>query len=264
MDNKFLNAEGIKYLWSKISMEDYPNNETLMAVINAIDETKADKEDIVSADWNASEGKPGHVLNRTHYEEIVSVENVVIAEKEETTSYNSSQDKNISGFSDLTNEILLSEQFIPGDTYIVQYDGVSYSCIAGDFQKGWLGNPVLHPLGIKNSLGEDNGLPFFICRVSAFMCQIGTSEPGTHTFKVTHLENKNVVHKLPEKFLPDSALAQPDWDAQDDEPGYILNKPEEITSDDALELLVECGIINPAAAAENNILVDENGNVLLV
>ena len=44
--NKFLDAEGLQYLWSKISMEDYPNNETLMAVINAIDETKADKDDI--------------------------------------------------------------------------------------------------------------------------------------------------------------------------------------------------------------------------
>ena len=41
---KFLDAEGVKYLWSKVNMQDYPNNETLMAVINAIDETKADKE----------------------------------------------------------------------------------------------------------------------------------------------------------------------------------------------------------------------------
>ena len=40
---KFLDAEGIKYLWSKISLADYPNNETLMAVISAIDETKLDK-----------------------------------------------------------------------------------------------------------------------------------------------------------------------------------------------------------------------------
>lgn len=44
MDNKkFLDQEGVKFLWSKISMEDYPNNETLMAVISAIDETKLDK-----------------------------------------------------------------------------------------------------------------------------------------------------------------------------------------------------------------------------
>lgn len=43
---KFLDQEGVKHLWSKISMEDYPNNETLIAVLNAIDQTKADKDEI--------------------------------------------------------------------------------------------------------------------------------------------------------------------------------------------------------------------------
>ena len=43
---KFLDYEGVKYLWSKVDMNDYPNNTTLMTVINAIDATKADKEDI--------------------------------------------------------------------------------------------------------------------------------------------------------------------------------------------------------------------------
>lgn len=45
-NKKYLDQEGVKYLWSKISMEDYPNNETLIAVLNAIDETKADKDKI--------------------------------------------------------------------------------------------------------------------------------------------------------------------------------------------------------------------------
>ena len=40
---KFLDEKGVQYLWSKISMEDYPNNETLMAIIAAIDETNLDK-----------------------------------------------------------------------------------------------------------------------------------------------------------------------------------------------------------------------------
>ena len=39
---KFLDYEGVKYLWSKVDMNDYPNNTTLINVINAIDETKAD------------------------------------------------------------------------------------------------------------------------------------------------------------------------------------------------------------------------------
>lgn len=44
---KFLDAEGVKHLWSKVNMQDYPNNEMLIGVINAIDETKANKDELV-------------------------------------------------------------------------------------------------------------------------------------------------------------------------------------------------------------------------
>ena len=43
---KFLDQKGVEHLWSKINMQDYPNNETLISVIEAIDETKADKENV--------------------------------------------------------------------------------------------------------------------------------------------------------------------------------------------------------------------------
>lgn len=43
---KYLDDKGIQHLWSKLSLEDYPNNETLVAVLNAIDETKADKSEL--------------------------------------------------------------------------------------------------------------------------------------------------------------------------------------------------------------------------
>jgi hypothetical protein len=33
---KVLDSDGLKYLWSKINMQDYPNNDVLTAVINAI------------------------------------------------------------------------------------------------------------------------------------------------------------------------------------------------------------------------------------
>lgn len=44
-EKKYLDQEGVKYLWKQLSLEDYPNNETLIAVINAIDATKVDKVD---------------------------------------------------------------------------------------------------------------------------------------------------------------------------------------------------------------------------
>ena len=45
MSKKYLDSNGVQHLWSKVA-EDYSKNETLMAVISAIDETKADKEEI--------------------------------------------------------------------------------------------------------------------------------------------------------------------------------------------------------------------------
>lgn len=54
-EQKFLNQEGVQFLWSKISMEDYPNNDTLITVIDAIDQTKADKENVAFIDEEDSE-----------------------------------------------------------------------------------------------------------------------------------------------------------------------------------------------------------------
>lgn len=48
--SKFLDEKGITYLWKQLSLEDYPNNETLMAVLSAIDETKANKDDVPTMD----------------------------------------------------------------------------------------------------------------------------------------------------------------------------------------------------------------------
>ena len=52
---KFLDQKGIEYLWSKVNMQDYPNNEMLIAVINAIDEEKASRDEIPSLDGLATE-----------------------------------------------------------------------------------------------------------------------------------------------------------------------------------------------------------------
>lgn len=43
---KVLTAEGVKALFDLLSLQDYPSNDVLMAVINAIDETKADKAEV--------------------------------------------------------------------------------------------------------------------------------------------------------------------------------------------------------------------------
>ena len=41
---KFLDATCLQHLWKQLSLKDYPNNDTLVAVIEAIDKTKVDKD----------------------------------------------------------------------------------------------------------------------------------------------------------------------------------------------------------------------------
>lgn len=42
-NKRFLDDSGVTYLYKQLSLQDYPNNQTLMSVITAIDETKANK-----------------------------------------------------------------------------------------------------------------------------------------------------------------------------------------------------------------------------
>ena len=63
---KYLDFKGVEYLWSKLSLEDYPNNEILKAVINAIAENKADKTEVTDlkdyVDSKDIAGTPGQFI----------------------------------------------------------------------------------------------------------------------------------------------------------------------------------------------------------
>lgn len=45
--SKFLDSNGVSYLWQQLSLQDYLNNETLVSVINAIDSIKVSKTDLI-------------------------------------------------------------------------------------------------------------------------------------------------------------------------------------------------------------------------
>lgn len=68
---KYLDQEGVQYLWSKVSLQDYPNNDTLVAVLNAIDDTKADKESLSDV---ALTGNWEDIQNKTTEEWIFTLE----------------------------------------------------------------------------------------------------------------------------------------------------------------------------------------------
>lgn len=50
---KVLDATGLTYFWSKLSLQDYPNNEVLISILDAIDAEKADK-DFLTANYSTT------------------------------------------------------------------------------------------------------------------------------------------------------------------------------------------------------------------
>ena len=90
MEQKFIDKDGLKVLWNQISLKDYPNNETLMAVIDAIDETKADKENVlfkIEQDLTSEEVKQIH--------KNLNLENLATAEQVEALYQTLSSDRTL-------------------------------------------------------------------------------------------------------------------------------------------------------------------------
>lgn len=70
---KFLDYEGVQHLWSKVNMQDYPNNDLLMTIISAIDETKADKNELKQSDWQQEdENSLDYIKNKPDFDGLKS------------------------------------------------------------------------------------------------------------------------------------------------------------------------------------------------
>ena len=102
------------------------------------------------ADWNAAEGEPGHVQNRTHYKEIVTI-------VEETT---------ISDDIDAPNYPVLDviSPILCGETYTVRWGNEVYECktlfVYSDESGEYLGRGNFGGAGVEGY--EDTGEPFFL------------------------------------------------------------------------------------------------------
>lgn len=127
------------------------------------------------ADWNAAEGEPGHVLNRTHYEAISKIcEEVII----DSTSYDTI--------------ITLLSPLSAGEAYTVRWGEEAYNCTCSEFMGvTCLGNQS--PMG-----GEDTGEPFFIAGTGNNGQVMGLGGDGDIEFSIVG----KVTVKIPEKYLP--------------------------------------------------------------
>ena len=150
MDNKkYLDQKGVEFLWSKIRMQDYPNNETLVAVITAIDETKADIKDIPSIEGLATESYVDtkvdelfqNVSNGKGLIASAITDKGVYASDDET--FQELSDKiglipvgppgtNIIGYIDEENDIYVSLTELENGTYTLKFE--DYNGLLDDFE----------------------------------------------------------------------------------------------------------------------------------
>lgn len=160
-----------------------------------------------NADWNAAEGEPGHVLNRTHYVETGAVQFV----------------PDIAGTPNENGSFALQTPctYFPnnGDIFTVTYNGNDYDCVAE--VQGLYGITVV-TLAAKN---EDAVEVVFVCLTDAAGAAVVgsagevTVKDGATSVTMSIKHHKDVYHKLDRQFIP--AL---DWNAAEGEPGHILNR----------------------------------------
>lgn len=144
---------------------------------------------IGASDWNAAEGEPGYVQNRTHWVEYVSKAEVIV---EETSVSFKSEMNSLYG--------LGTEKVISGKPYIVYWNGTAYECTAFTAdQSVFLGN------GILSGVGTDTGEPFCMEMLAATSAFVMKSNSNAETIKIKVETPEKIKYRpFDERFLPDS------------------------------------------------------------
>lgn len=227
---KFLDQKGLEYLWSKISMEDYPNNDTLIAVINAIDEGKMDKTTAIPLIEQAIAGQVPIVKSVDENGKPISWEAQNFTKIPETTELHQYLTTNENGEKVWEDKIDITPLQSAIDTLNGTGEGSVRDIVADSVAT------------IVANAPED----FDTLKEVADWISNDTLGTADLLQRMTTAEEKIVALDV-----------QADW-TQTDETAkdFIKNKPNE---NDALALLAETGFIDPVAAADGSVFTDSNG-----
>lgn len=143
------------------------------------------------ADWNASEGEPGHVLNRTHWSEVEEGE-ILFSEAtvawDETTEY--------LGVMEVTAPLII------GNTYKVMFNGEEYLCDGIDYEGMAV---VIGNMVFLSAEFESTGEPFAMVYQDG-MCMLIPNDINSEEYEagsaiISITEIVETVYKLPDKFI---------------------------------------------------------------
>ena len=152
------------------------------------------------SDWNQNDStKPDYVKNRTHYtevrEEILFDGDVVFHHNAQPQTWYP----------------LGKTPIIEGDIYKVNWNGAVFECQATLLENYvGFGNPYVFKPTVYAD--QDNGMPFYVLYAGgALTCGVLTPEiKFSASFSLSRCEE--VVHKIPEKYLPDGILGLKKYD----------------------------------------------------
>ena len=148
------------------------------------------------SDWNAAEGEPGHVLNRTHY--VEDGEGYLLPE----TTIEINPDDEMGA---LLSPILDLEA---GEEYTVTWNGVEYKSVGVDGTDVELPGIVLGNVDALLGVG-DSGEPFIVAAVNPQMVEeMGFAIAvipfdGSASATVSIYGKTKIIHKLDSKYLPE-------------------------------------------------------------
>lgn len=149
----------------------------------------------VTPDYAAAEGEPGHILNRTHWVEKGGMVEIL----PDTTIEYIEGDGHVAYIPSLVLEV--------GKTYIVKWNGTEYTCVGQDVS-AFMETECAVALGELSDFGlNGNGEPFaLIWAEGLVMAETDTTDPITISIKT----EREIVHKLDHKYLPDTMYVQLD------------------------------------------------------
>lgn len=151
-------------------------------------------EEIPPSDWNAAEGEPGHILNRTHWTEGGMVELL--------PGCNPIYDEG-----DGTFVIMGAIPFVVGEEITVNWNGTPYKCLTYAFVPDEeLGEAVVfgNSEALTNEWGlavEANDAPFVFLHFALQSVTVVLPLDGSTEVTVSILSNGEIVHKLDNKYL---------------------------------------------------------------
>ena len=195
---------------------------------------------VPDSDWDAADGEPGHIKNRTHW-----IERVYTNVMSDTTS---EVDEEIGAAAFMADLVI-------GKTYRVKWNGSFHICTADAFEEvGFMGGDS-YPFAIDFFEGSLDAYP----------------KDGSTIITMAIDEVTEIIHKIPAKFLPASTEETdptvPAWAKEATKPSYTadevgaLSKDTPLFSGDYNDLENAPDITEDGSG--NLIIADEQGNIIL-